>query len=44
MTLEQTIAKKPAAGFTKRYGSDSGPWTTNDFIKAVYQSLVEVKK
>lgn len=43
MTLEQTIAKKPAAGFTKRYGSDSGPWTTNKFIEATYKSLVEAK-
>jgi glyoxylase-like metal-dependent hydrolase (beta-lactamase superfamily II) len=43
MTLEQIKAASPAQGYIRRYGSDSGPWTTNDFIEAVYRSLVKAK-
>jgi cyclase len=39
MTLEQIRAAAPAHGYTRRYGSDSGPWTTNAFIEAVYRTL-----
>jgi glyoxylase-like metal-dependent hydrolase (beta-lactamase superfamily II) len=38
-TLEQVTAAAPTRGYTRRYGSDSGPWTTNQFIEAVYRSL-----
>jgi hypothetical protein len=27
-----------------RYGSDSGSWTTDDFIAAVYKSLMTERK
>jgi len=43
MTLEQVKAASPARGYTRRYGSDSGSWTTNNFVEAVYQSLVKEK-
>jgi glyoxylase-like metal-dependent hydrolase (beta-lactamase superfamily II) len=43
-TLDQIKAASPARGYTRRYGSDSGPWTTNHFVEAVYQSLVQEKK
>jgi glyoxylase-like metal-dependent hydrolase (beta-lactamase superfamily II) len=43
MTLEQVKATSPARGYTRRYGSDSGPWTTDDFIEAVYRSLAREK-
>jgi cyclase len=43
MTLDQIKAASPARGYTKRYGADSGPWTTNAFVEAVYQSLVKEK-
>jgi cyclase len=43
-TLEQVKAAAPAKGYTRRYGSDTGPWTTNNFIEAVYRSLTEVKR
>ena len=43
MTLDQVKAASPARGYTRRYGSDSGPWTTNNFVEAVYQSLVQEK-
>lgn len=39
MTLEQVKAANPTAGFRKRYGSDTGPWTTDMFVEAVYTSL-----
>ena len=42
-TLEQVRAAAPARGYTRRYGSDSGPWTTTNFVDAVYQSLVKEK-
>jgi cyclase len=42
-TLDQITAASPARGYTRRYGSDSGPWTTNNFVEAVYQSLVQDK-
>jgi len=43
MSLDQIKAAAPARGYTRRYGADSGPWTTNNFIEAVYQSLVKEK-
>ena len=39
----QVRAAAPARGYTLRYGSDSGPWTTANFVDAVYQSLVKEK-
>jgi glyoxylase-like metal-dependent hydrolase (beta-lactamase superfamily II) len=42
-TLDQVKAASPARGYTRRYGSDSGPWTTNGFVEAVFQSLVQDK-
>jgi glyoxylase-like metal-dependent hydrolase (beta-lactamase superfamily II) len=43
LTLDQIKAGNPARGYTARYGSNSGPWTTNQFVEAVYRSLVEAK-
>ena len=39
LTLEQIKAAKPARGYTRRYGSDNGSLTTDDFVEAVYRSL-----
>jgi len=39
LTLEQVKATSPTRGYTRRYGSDGGPWTTDDFVEAVYESL-----
>ena len=39
LTLEQIKAASPARGYTRRYGSDTGSWTTNDFVEAVYRSM-----
>src|SRR5205814_3302330 len=36
MTLEQVKAAKPTLDFDGRYGSKTGPWTTDMFIEAAY--------
>ena len=43
-TFEQIKAAAPARGYTRRYGADSGAWTTSQFVEAVYQSLVREKR
>jgi hypothetical protein len=43
MTLEQIKEANPTVGYRKRYGKDSGPWTTDMFVEAVYKSLVAKK-
>ena len=39
MTLEQVQAAAPAKGYEPPYGATTGPWTTRDFVAAVYGSL-----
>lgn len=39
MTVEQVKAARPAKGYETQFGSKTGPWTTDDFIAAVYQSV-----
>jgi cyclase len=39
MTLDQVEASKPTLDYDGIYGSDSGPWTTQMFIEAVYKDL-----
>ena len=39
LTLEQIKAAAPARGYVRRYGSDTGSWTTNDFVEAVYRTM-----
>jgi glyoxylase-like metal-dependent hydrolase (beta-lactamase superfamily II) len=39
MTLEQIKAAAPAKAWEPRFGASSGPWTTNDFVEAIYKSL-----
>jgi cyclase len=43
MTLEQIKAANPTKGYNRRYGSTTGPWTTNMFVEAVYKSLTAKK-
>ncbi len=43
MALAQIESAEPAKAFEREYGAQSGSWTTNDFISAVYQSLVKDK-
>ena len=42
-SLDQVKAAAPARGYTRRYGSDTGTWTTAAFVEAVYRSLARVK-
>ncbi len=43
MTLRQVQAAQPTMDFDRRYGSTSGPWTTDMFIEAVYRTIQEKK-
>ena len=43
MTLQQVLKERPTFGYEGRFGSDTGPWTTEMFIEAVYRSLAEAK-
>jgi cyclase len=39
MTLEQIQKADPTKGYRRRYGSSSGPWTTERFVEAIYRDL-----
>ena len=39
MTLQQVKAANPTAGYRKRWGAESGPWTTDMFVDAIYNGL-----
>jgi glyoxylase-like metal-dependent hydrolase (beta-lactamase superfamily II) len=41
--VDQVKAASPARGYVRRYGSDSGPWTTSNFVEAVYRGLAGTK-
>jgi cyclase len=39
LTLAQITAARPTLDFDARYGNDAGPWTTAQFIEAVYRDV-----
>jgi cyclase len=39
LTLEQVKAARPTRDYDPRFGSDTGPWTTDMFVDAAYRSL-----
>jgi len=39
MTLAQVTAARPSLDYDHRYGSTTGPWTTEMFIEAVYRDV-----
>jgi hypothetical protein len=41
MSLEQIQEASPARGYVRRYGSDTGPWTTRNFVEAIYRTMNE---
>lgn len=43
-SLKQVEAADPTLGYATRYGADSGAWTTQNFVDAVYQSLEAGRK
>jgi glyoxylase-like metal-dependent hydrolase (beta-lactamase superfamily II) len=38
-TLDQVKAARPSMDYDARYGSTTGPWTTDMFIEAIYREL-----
>jgi cyclase len=40
MTLDQVKAERPTRDYDPRYGATAGAWTTDQFVEAVYRSLV----
>lgn len=43
MTLAQVQAANPTLGYRSQYGRDSGPWTTEMFVAAIYHELAAKK-
>jgi cyclase len=41
MSLRQVQAARPTSDYDGRYGSDSGFWTTEQFVESVYRTLSE---
>jgi cyclase len=44
MSLEQVKAARLTRDYEGRYGATQGPWTTNQFIEAAYNSLKQAPK
>jgi cyclase len=42
--LQQVKDAKPTLEYDGRYGSTTGPWTTDMFVEAVFKSLSSAKK
>lgn len=40
-TLEQVLKAQPALGYIREFGASTGTWTMDDFITAVYRSLLK---
>jgi hypothetical protein len=40
-TLEQVKAARLTVDYDTRFGASSGPWTTDMFVEAVYNSLTQ---
>ena len=39
MSLRQVKASQPTRDYDGRYGADSGFWTTEQFVEALYRNL-----
>jgi cyclase len=44
MTLDQVKKANPTAGYRARWGKESGPWTTDMFVEAIYNGLKNAGK
>ena len=44
LTLEQVKAANPTQGYRARYGADSGSWTTDMFVEAVFTNLTASRR
>jgi hypothetical protein len=43
LTLERIKAANPTQGYRSRYGAESGSWTTDMFVEAIYKGLMAKK-
>ena len=43
LTLAQVKAANPTAGYRKRWGVETGPWTTDTFVETIYNELKSAK-
>jgi len=39
LTLAQVKAARPTLDYDRQYGADTGPWTTSQFVEAIYTDL-----
>jgi hypothetical protein len=39
LTIDQVVKADPVKGYRARYGSNTGAWTTTQFIEAAFKSL-----
>jgi glyoxylase-like metal-dependent hydrolase (beta-lactamase superfamily II) len=44
LPLERIQSMTPTLGYTTQYGATTGPWTTTQFVAAIYQSLTAAPK
>jgi glyoxylase-like metal-dependent hydrolase (beta-lactamase superfamily II) len=44
LNLDQIKAASPARGYIRRYGADTGAWTTNNFVEAIYRTMNQAAK
>jgi glyoxylase-like metal-dependent hydrolase (beta-lactamase superfamily II) len=43
-TLADVKAANPTLSYRRKYGSDSGPWTTDKFVEVIYKELAAKKQ
>jgi cyclase len=43
LTRQQVAAARPTRDYDSEYGADTGHWTTEMFVDAVYRSLADAK-
>jgi hypothetical protein len=42
--MEEVRAARPTLDYDGRYGAETGPWTTDLFIEAVYHELAATRR
>jgi glyoxylase-like metal-dependent hydrolase (beta-lactamase superfamily II) len=43
-SLREIQRANPTAGYRRRYGADTGDWTTEMFVEAIFRSLIDGRK
>ena len=39
LSLQRILSQRPTYDYDGRFGANAGPWTTEDFVRAIYQTL-----